>query len=133
MGKYKTIVKEDTPRLTIKFRVDDNGREQYEWGVSGNIPLIDLISAISRTIVELTLIPINVQALTVHDKLCPNPELVIVHDEAREFHWFLHPEASHGILGMLELIKATIVAGTMARQVAQQGLILGVDGRPMPR
>ena len=66
---------------------------------------------------------------------CPESALVIAWDEGeRKFHWFVHPSIPvDSLVGMMEMIKATLVDTHIARSAAAQQVILGPDGQPARR
>lgn len=132
MANYYEAVSADTPRLELRFRIDEQGREQFEWGMQGGMPILSLISAIINVQHQLQTMPS--WAWTVkHD--CPEQKVVLAwNTQTRSFDWFAHKDTPRdAVIGMLEMIKATIVAGNVARQMASQQLILGIDGRPVRR
>lgn len=133
MSKYADIVKQDTPRIVIKFKFDDEGKDQYEWGNVGTIPVMAMIGAIVKTQIEL--VSIETDRLGLYNKLCPEQMLVIAWDrDNNTFHWFMHKDTpKYGILGMLDLIRATLVDSIRMRQAAQQPTILDPTGQPIIR
>lgn len=127
--RFKDIVKSDTPILVVNFKVNDEGREDYEWGVKGNIPLLPLIGYVVKVLNEYA--STDIQRLYLFDKICKPQALVIAYVD-KEFHWFLHKDTpKYGMLGMLKMIETTLVGTTMARSTANQQRILGVDGKPI--
>lgn len=134
MSKFTEIVKEDTPRIIIKFEFDEQGRDQYEWGNIGNIPLMSLIGGIVNVQVELS--DISLDRLVIHDKICPDQMLVITWDkDTKDFDWFVHRNVpKYGMLGMLDLIRATMVDSIRARQsTIQQPTLVDINGQPIRR
>ena len=127
MSNFTETVKHDTPRLVIMYREVD-GKEQYQWGVVGAIPIMNLIGAIVRFQAELPS----------HEwpyEECPESALVITwNKESGKFDWFVHPDIPvDSLVGMLETVRMTIVNTHIARQAAaQQVRLLGPDGQPFP-
>ncbi len=123
MSKYEDVVKQDTPRLIVKFRLDSEGRDQYEWGTAGSaIPLLHIIGAIIKTQNEM--FDYAGWELEVREKTCPNQELVIAWLN-NTFSWFMHRDTPmYGMLGMLNMIRATLEDTIKARQHAAQQMIL---------
>src|SRR4051812_1016324 len=114
MTKFTNVIKEDTPRLVVNFKVDDIGKEQYEWGIHGNIPLLSVIGAIVK--VEVELASLEIMRLGILDKFC-NDRMLLIAFVDNTFHWFLHKDTpKYGMLGMLEMIRATLIDTTRARQ-----------------
>lgn len=127
MSKFEDVVTEDTPRLIVQHHCESGtNEEQYQWGIVGSIPILNLIGTIVRIQTELV--------CQFHEpEQCPEMALVIAwHGDKRTVTWFIHPDIPiDSIVGMLDTIKATITATHKARQMAAQQVILGPDGRPM--
>lgn len=124
-----TDIAQDTPRLVIMFRQDGN-EERFQWGIVGKVPVLTLVGCIARIQTELPLIePGDAR----HD--CPESALVVAWDEnSPKFVWFVNPIIPvDSLVGMMEMVKATLVDTHIARQVAAQQLILGPDGQPARR
>lgn len=124
--KFSNTVKEDTSRLVVMFRREEDN-EQFQWGVVGHIPMLSLVGYITR-----------VQSQLVYDgnEACPEQALVIsYHPPTRTFDWFLHPDTPiDSMCGMLETIKTAIVMSRPGQQaVSQQVQLLGPDGLPIRR
>lgn len=118
MSKYSEVVKEDTPRLIVKFRIHEDGKDDYEWGVIGQIPLLQLVGAVLDVQAEMCE-SVGWQ-LEVKGKTCPDQQLVIVYDKSL-FSWFVHRDyPKYGMLGMLDIIRATLVDTIRATQAQQQ-------------
>ena len=126
MSKYAETVHADTPRLVIKYDVV-NGKQQFQWGVVGTIPMLDLIGAMVRVQVEMVSSP--------YVETCPEPALVIAWDEAnRRLDCFVGTDIPNDpLVAMLELVKTMLVATHMAQQRAMQTPILGPNGMPIWR
>lgn len=125
MTKFSDI-KQDTPRIVVMFKEED-GRERFQWGMIGNMPVLTLIGYIARVQVELPL-------LEPGDLLykCPEQALVIAWDaDKKKFNWFVHEDAPvDSMVGMLETIKFSITSAQAAEHEASRQFILGPDGRP---
>lgn len=117
-------IQQSTPRLVVKFRIKDSGEEEFEWGMVGAMPLVSLIGAV-------TMVQNDLPGTTGGD--CPVQALVIVWDtEYRVFHWFASKDVPvWAMVGMLELVKTTLVGTNMARHMVAQSGLLGPDGQPM--
>lgn len=126
MSKFEENVNQHTPRLVVTFK-SVRGNETFQWGIVGNIPMLTIIGAIARVQQELFTV--------LSSNMCPEPALVITWDEKeRTTDWYIHSNVPlEPLAGMLELIKAGLVASHMARgaAMASKGAILGPDGRPM--
>lgn len=118
-------VTNETPKLAVVFS-DEGGKEQFQWGMGGGqLPLLSVIGGIVQT-----------QTCSVTDiQDCPQPMFVMVWDEAsRGFSYFIHKSIPwRSLVGMLEVIKFTLISTTAAKQAANQQMILGPDGRPANR
>lgn len=124
-SKFNEIVKQDTPRLVISYK-SINNQDTFQWGVLGHVPVLTLIGAITRVQAEYF--------FTAHP--CPESALVIAWSNgfsSSSIDWFIHEDIPQvPVMGMLEVVKATIVNTHVARQAAaQQVRILGPDGAPV--
>lgn len=123
MSKFTDTVTQETPRLVVKFKCED-GKEMFDWGVVGHIPLMSLIGAIVDVQTEIT--------LEKWMEKCPEQALVIVWNElSHTFSYFV----SDGIpvpplVGMLEVIKTIIVATMLQQMETQRPKILAANGMP---
>ena len=117
------------PHLLVMFKMED-GNEMFQWGVAGEPPLGSLVGYITKVQHDLVISP-RIYSWN-H---CEDPVLVIVWDvESKEFTWYFNPDVPvYPIAGMLEFIKATLVATQMARLAAAQQVrpaILDPNGKP---
>lgn len=122
-------IKQDTPRLVVMFKVED-GREMFQWGIHGNIPVMSLVGCIVRVQSELPLLEPGDERYN-----CPEQAVVIAWDNKdREFAWFVHKDTPlDPMLGMLETVKGMIISANAAQKIASQQILLGPDGRPARR
>lgn len=132
MSSYHVTVDDSTPRLEVRFNVDERGRDTYEWGMKPPFPVLNLLSAIVRLQHELQTNPGWAWQI---NNGCPEKKIVLAWIEGqKKFYWFAHQDTPvDGMVGMLEMIKQTIVATQVARRTASQQMILGPDGNPMRR
>lgn len=129
MSTYTDKVTETTPRIEVRHRNID-GRNEYEWGIAGNMPLLETMGAVRRAQIELHsssefLDPANT---------CPEHKFILAWDsESKSFSWFVHPDIdTDSLIGFLDTINLTVGMGLEARRrTAQAQVILGPDGRPM--
>ena len=126
MSTFTDTVQQDTPRLVVEYKREGK-KDLFTWGVVGAIPLVKLVGCIVR-----------VQAKIVGDSWideCEPLALVIAWDDrAENFDVFCHPGIPEdSLVGMLEVVKATLLATHAARQAGAQQMILGPNGRPMSR
>lgn len=125
-----TDIKQDTPRLVVEFSRDDVGKERFGWGIVGQVQLMTLTGAIARVQTQLVVGYPEVDE-------CEAMALIVVWDESEMvFTYFVNPHIPvDSLIGMLEMIKTTLVGTQMAQQQAgQAGLpIFGADGRPLPK
>lgn len=128
IAKFANVTK-DTPRLVVMFK-QTGQQENFQWGMIGEMPILSLIGQIIRVQGELPMMEPG-------DPLynCPERALVLAWDnDGRKFSWFVHADIPvTALVGMLETIKMTILGTHMARQVANQQVILGPDGQPARR
>lgn len=129
MSRFTEDVREDTPRLVVLFRLSEQG-EEFQWGVVGKIPSLTLLGMVIRTQAEL-------YCPKSYDKLhaCPEQDLVVTwNPEDRQTWWYAHDTMPlYPMLGMLDTIRMAILSTLDARRQGNQQVILGPDGRPVPR
>lgn len=129
MSKFKDKVKDDTPRLEVKYRLME-GKDEYEWGIVPSVPMLSLIGGIGHAQMNLH----TCQGQINEEYRCPAPSFVLAwSEESKKFDLFVHPSIPmDSLCGMLETIKSAVVLSLAARRVAAQGqIILGPDGRPI--
>lgn len=129
MSDFSELMATNPPRLVVLFHQEPGGNEQFKWGIAGTMPVANLIGAITI-----------VQTLLVSGEWVPETDdqqaLVITWDaEPRRFSFYMHPNTpTEAMAGMLEVIKAMLVASKVAQQyAANQTPILGPTGQPMRR
>lgn len=124
MSLFTDTVKQDTPRLVVMYSTNENGNDQYQWGVVGNPPLLSLLGHIGYMQSQLM--------SNVWLSECPQSALCLAWDaDEREFNDFVHPSIPRDSLcGMLEVIKSLLTAGRIGQHMASQQVLLGPDGRP---
>ena len=129
MIAFRNVVKQETPRLVIIFQREGD-KENFQWGMVGNIPVLSLIGHMVRVQAELPLLePGDAR----HH--CPESALVIAwDDEHRTFDWFINPNIPMDpLVGMMDMIRMTLLSQHMVRHMVTQQPILGPDGKPIPR
>ena len=128
MSRCSEIVKQDTPRLVIKYK-HEAGNEMFDWGVVGELPSLSLVGYIVQLEREIQ------AKLYIEEHDCPEPALVVMwNTKDREFDWFLHPDIPlDPLVGMLELVKTNVLTTYIIRQSqqVQKTAVLGLDGRPI--
>lgn len=119
-------IQQDTPQLVVLYKFE-GGQDRYQWGVTKGIPVDHLIGRIVRVQTELPYIEPS------DGHYCPESTLVIAWDKDKKSHWFIHDRIPiDSIIGMLEMIKTTLVGSQLAqKQVTQKVCLVGVDGRPL--
>ena len=125
MNKFE--IKQDTPRLIVEFKRSADGKEQFGWGMVGQMPMLTLIGAVARAQADL-------QFRTLDN--IPHTALVIALDvDTGKFHSFTNPEIPvDSLIGMLESVKMTLVQAQMTQMQRQAELgIVGPNGRPIPQ
>lgn len=125
MTTFAEAITTNPPRLVVLFQEGVDGREQFQWGVVGNIPILTLIGAISRIQGEL--------AFRAAEP-CDKTAFVLAWDaEDKTTSWFVHPSIpTDPLVGMLETIKEALVVSRLGQCAAAQRVqVLGPDGNPM--
>ncbi len=127
MHDFAEVIATNPQRLVVMFQRGVGGQEEFQWGVVGAIPILSLVGYITRVQTELV----------IHEPLkhsrCPDSALVIVYDNGCK--WFIHPDIPvDSLVGMLEMVKASLIASRMAQQLAAtQTRIVGPNGQPLPK
>lgn len=124
-------VQSGTPHLAVRWRVNDRGEEQFEWGGSGSIPPMSIVGAITRAQHGLLS-----AGWTAGLHWCPVEDMLIIAWDAstRTTEWFCDSKVNvEAMVGMLETVKGLLLTGVGRRAAAQQVPILGPDGQPMVR
>lgn len=141
MSRFDETVKNDTPSLIVMFRTS-NGREEFQWGMKGNLPLLGLIATIIHAQNEL-LRSDTWEGYEWMDRECQQEALVITwDDENKNYDWFLHRNTpAYSMVGMLERVKTQLINTSIAREQQQQQQhvaklppmprLVGPDGRPL--
>jgi hypothetical protein len=130
MNNFTETMSTNPPRLVVMFQRGDDGSERFQWGVVGSIPILSVIGSIARVQADL------VGGLWIQECDNEQPALVIAWDRVtRTLEYYLHPDIpTLPLVGMLETIKAMLVASRLGQQVGSQkieGNVLGLDGKPM--
>lgn len=136
-NRFTELMKNNPARLTVEFEVRA-GKEQYGWNVTGSIPILSLIGFLGRVQRELQTLDYPSRAL----RNGPDGGLVVIWDaERRQFEWFIGNIMVDSLCGMLEIIKAIVVAQQAAHMVQAQARpearamppLFGPDGKPFGR
>lgn len=128
MSKMTDTVNEKTQRLIVQFRMDGK-KADFQWGLTQGLPLADLIGYIGRVQADL----LSGAWTMSSDEL---KAVVIAFDpEAWKFSHFVHEDVPRdAMVGMLEVVKTTLVMGKLGSRVASNRVeILGPDGKPFGR
>lgn len=130
MSKFENIMSKKPPHVFIKYnRGETPEKDGYAYGVTGSIPIAQLVGFIVRVQAELAFRNPD----PCGDSLC-----VIAFDpQTRKMHWFVDSLIPvDALVGTLELIKCQLLDSQMAHiALAQQkqadtGLVAS-DGRPI--
>lgn len=128
MSNFTDSVKQNTPRLVVQYHPNPDGKgEGFEWGISSGIPMPALLGHITRAQLEMT----NGSA---EDHDCPQPAFVVAWN-GEKFDWWVYRSIPvDSIVGMLEIIKATLIAGRVGQQaVSNRVQLLMPDGTPFEK
>jgi hypothetical protein len=129
MSDFSDAIATDPPRMVVLFRrAEDGGSEQYQWGLVHSIPILTLIGSIVEAQSDL------VERDRLYMPECDESAFVMVWNaEDQYFSHFKHPTIPPlSLVGMLDIIKATLIGGQLGQNAAAQR-ILGPDGSPLPR
>jgi hypothetical protein len=126
-------LKQDTPRLVVMYkRGEDTASENFQWGIMPGLPMPALLGFIERVQRDLV-------THGRHGGDCPESTFVIAWFEklpdcnmASSFEWWVHHDVPvDSIVGMLEVVKATLISGKVGQAMASnRRQLLGPDGRP---
>lgn len=128
MKTLEELVKDNAPRLVVLFRRQEDGSEQFQWGMAGKVPLLTLIGSVINA--QTSLATMDRQAF----EDCDQQAFLIVFDpDSTDVIYFCHADMPVlPLVGMLETIKSALVNSRMGQHVAsQQTQLLGPDGNPM--
>lgn len=127
MSNSDTTQKKIAPHLIVRFVLDTSGKEAYSFGLTGGVPMVQLIGYIGRVQTELL--------LGMGGGSCEEPHLLIEWNaELGTFSWVVGPcKSVDGLNGMLELIRFRLTMMTIAQEEAQKPQILGPNGLPLMR
>ncbi len=129
MTTFAEAMATNPPRLVILFQRGGDGAEHFQWGTEKVMPALSLIGAIIRVQAELPLLEPGDER---HD--CNPSALVLAWDATtRTVQWFVNKDIPiEPLVGMLEVIKASLVGSRLAQHAAaQQMRIVGPDGQPI--
>lgn len=134
MDEFYELMATDPPRLVVQYGHTPDGSECFEWGAVGSIPVLTIIGYVERVCVEL------VTDIPIPECDVPNnpPSLVIAMDprDGKMVHYKHSSIPADALVGMLAVIKATLIQGRVAQHMAAQHMaagIIGPDGRPVNR
>lgn len=124
-SKFTSTIKEDTPRLEVRYKLID-GQDNYEWGIVGSIPMLSLLGGIIRTQVELH----SSEGQPNSSNRCVESKFTLVwSEEGKFFRWFVNPDIpTDSLIGMLETIKLAVGMSLAARRVAAQSQLVVPQG-----
>lgn len=124
VSRFTKLMEGNPPRLMVRHRKDESGQDQFEWGITGGMPVLDLIGFLAKFQRVEGTIQDEVRAL-----------VIIWIPEMNDFEWFIHrnmPE--NGTLGVVESIKSLLIDSRNAQAVTSKRVeILGPTGQPLPR
>ena len=119
------------PHLVVRFKLDANNDEQFEWGVTGGIPMMGLLGALCNAQVALSMGMHRQEGLKWH----PGTFLLVWDADTRRFGLECDPDIPiEPIVGMIEVVKDTVkanIARSAQAQLAMQRVLVGIDGRPI--
>lgn len=117
---FEQLLSEGNARLVIKHQKTEEGKDNFEWGIAGQMPLISLIGQLTKAQQNLCIIP-----------ECPEQALAIIWDGS-DWHQFIGLEIPEvEMTGMIELVKASLIGSHAAQQSLAQSTILGPGGKPV--
>ena len=131
MSKFTDSVQQDTPRLVVTFQRSDDD-ELFNWGIVGKMPILTLVGYITRVQSELV--------YRTPDPCEPSALVIVWNATTKQFNYFIHPDIpTDSVVGMLDLIKFTLVNTHIARQMASQqqqvtpsqSKLIGPNGAPL--
>ena len=127
MKTLEELVKGNAPRLVVLFKRQENGTDQFQWGMSGKMPLLTLIGSVAKAQIGLSDNPVFING-------CIEQAFVIAFDpDSTQVLYFCNEDIpTIPLIGMLESIKTALTNSRVGQGIAnQQTQILGPDGNPM--
>lgn len=134
--QFTELMATNPPRLVVIFNRLENGNENFEWGVVGEMPVLDLIGNVDRVqrnalgrdseeYVEIDGRTFQVMRPVAFERLpdnYPTAALAMLWDnEDRRFTNFLHPSIpTRSLCGYLEVVKSNLVMSRVAQHMGSQ-------------
>ena len=131
MSDFAEVMQTDPPRMVVLWRRTEDGTDQFQWGVVGNIPLLSLVGAVIQIQSDMAnQLVENSERLTHHNE-CPEQAFVMAYD-GQDFAWWVSRSIPmYPLVGMLETIKAALVGSRQGQRTVAEKVILGPDGNPI--
>lgn len=134
---FDDVMATNPARLVLQFSLDAAGAEKFDWGVVGQLPVLSAVGCIVQVQAVLSTSRLDDYTLDLPpSRYCQHPALVIAWDASnRQFQWWTHPSIPvDPLLGTLEMVKASLVAGHLAQSAAaKRSPIVRPDGSPFRR
>lgn len=123
MFNFKRFLETKQPHLVIRYQPSE-GKSPFSWGVSGSIPIVNLIGAIIEIQGDLLAHRID------PNDLCDEPVLVVTYNaEENNIYWFVNEHIPISpLVGTIEIVKQVFVSTELAQMVMSKPRILGPDG-----
>lgn len=134
MSRFTDLIKANAPRFVVEMIISDNGEETFKWGVVGKVPILSMISGILAAQLVMRSEPEGDGDGSQSEGMPGNALVCIWNDNTQDFEVFCGeymPTLS--LIGMLEVIKATLVMQAMNNTSSSQVQMYGPDGQPLRR
>jgi hypothetical protein len=132
---FKEAMVSDPARLVVLHRTTEEGEDQFQWGITGNVPVLSMIGAVVGAQARLVVPDLDVDAPKMSD--CPEQALVIAFGNRCKYPSYFCSRSipTDALVGMLETIKAALVGSRVAQHNTVKSIVtsplLGPDGQPI--
>lgn len=123
---FREAMETNPARLVVQWRQAQGGRDEYQWGIVGDLPVLSVIAKLVEVQAKL----VGGEWVSECDDDLPALVLVLSSDGLETYLDRRIP--SDSLCGMLEIIKAMLVNSRLAMmQAANKVQLYGPDGSPM--
>ena len=131
---FKEAMASNPARLVVLYRTTEEGEDQFQWGITGDVQILSMIGAVAGAQARLMIPDLDVDAPKMSD--CPEKALVIAFIGHKYPSYFCNQFIpTDALVGMLEAIKGALVGSRTAQHSTAKSIttspLLGPDGQPI--
>lgn len=128
MTGYTKAVKTNAPRFVVEYHPTEGGQERFKWGLSGDIPLLSLLGAITTLQRRLG------EEEFGESNYCAENVVALVWDGEKRIIPYLNPDIpTIPLIGILEVAKLQLIGSAAPGPMPPKSNIIGPNGLPLPR